>query len=98
MNNTVVHNTGARRFEVERNGALAVCEYRLSEGGGTRVLTLHHTEVPDALQGQGIAAELVAAALHWARGGGLKVNPTCSYVSAYMRRHPETADLLAEVG
>ena len=59
------------------------------------VLMLHHTEVPEALAGQGVAAALVQAALAWARAEGLKVRPTCSYVAAYMRRHPETQDLLA---
>ena len=58
------------------------------------LLVLHHTEVPAALQGQGLAAQLVAAALAWAREQGLRVRPSCSYVAAYMRRHPETRDLL----
>jgi predicted GNAT family acetyltransferase len=47
------------------------------------------------LQGQGLAAALVAQALDWARQQGLRVRPTCSYVASYMRRHPETQDLLA---
>jgi predicted GNAT family acetyltransferase len=37
---------------------------------------------------------LVAEALRWARTQGLRVQPRCSYVAAYMRRHPETQDLL----
>jgi D-alanyl-D-alanine dipeptidase len=47
-----------------------------------------------ALQGQGIAAVLVQAALDWARAERLQVRPVCSYVAAYMRRHPDTLDLL----
>lgn len=96
MNDAIVHNRAAHRFELAFGDALAVCEYHLSEGAGPRLLTLHHTKVPGALQGRGIAADLVAAALDWARAEGLKVRPTCSYVATYMRRHPETADLLAE--
>lgn len=68
----------------------AVCAYRRQ--GDT--LVLHHTEVPPALQGQGIAAVLVHAALDWARAERLQVRPVCSYVAAYMRRHPDTLDLL----
>ena len=30
----------------------------------------------------------------FARAHGIKVRPACSYVSGYMRRHPETRDLL----
>ena len=69
---------------------MGVCSY--SRQGD--VLVLHHTEVPPALQGQGVAAELVAATLAWAREQGLRVRPTCSYVASYMRRHPQTLDLL----
>jgi predicted GNAT family acetyltransferase len=72
----------------------AVCAYRRQ--GDT--LVLHHTEVPAALQGQGLAAVLVQAALDWARAERLQVRPVCSYVAAYMRRHPDTLDLLKPPG
>jgi uncharacterized protein len=87
----VTHNAAASRFEAEVDGRLAVCAYR-SAGN---VLLLTHTEVPPAAQGRGIAAELVRATLDWARAEGRRVRPLCSYVAAYMRRHPETRDLLA---
>jgi uncharacterized protein len=90
MSVNVTHNAAAQRFEATPQGALALCSYRrLGE-----VLVLHHTEVPAALQGQGVAAALVQAALAHARAQGLRVRPTCSYVAAYMRRHPQTHDLL----
>jgi predicted GNAT family acetyltransferase len=72
----------------------AVCAY--SRQGDT--LVLHHTEVPLPLQGQGLAAVLVQAALDWARAERLQVRPVCSYVAAYMRRHPDTLDLLKPPG
>lgn len=90
MTLTVIHNAEAARFEACPQGHLAVCSYR-RQGD---VLELHHTEVPAALQGQGVAAALVQAALDWARGQRLRVKPTCSYVAAFMRRHPQTHDLL----
>lgn len=86
----VIHNSQAERFEAHIQGHQALCDYR-RQGG---VLVLHHTEVPAALQGQGVAAVLVQAALDWARAQGLRVRPTCSYVAAYMQRHPQTHDLL----
>jgi uncharacterized protein len=58
-------------------------------------MRLVHTEVPPALTGRGIAAQLVRAALEYARVSGLKVQPACSYVRTYMRRHPDTHSLLA---
>jgi uncharacterized protein len=93
MDISVTHETAQNAFVARSaapGAALALCSYR--QEGDT--LVLHHTEVPPALQGQGIAAALVAAALAWARAQGLRVRPSCSYVAAYMRRHPETLDLL----
>jgi uncharacterized protein len=87
---TITHNTAASRFEQTVDGLLCMAEYVLS--GNT--MTLHHTEVPAGLEGRGIAAALVAAALAHARREGWRVRPTCSYVARYMQRHPETLDLL----
>ena len=94
MPNPVVHNLARSRFESAPQGQLALCDYR-RQG---EVLVLHHTEVPTSLQGRGVAAELVHAALAFARGQRLRVRPSCSYVAAYMRRHPETLDLLEGPG
>lgn len=86
----VRHNPEASHFEIDCDGDLAVCAYR-RQGD---LLLLTHTEVPPALEGRGLAAALVRATLDWARSEGLRVRPLCSYVAAYMRRHPETSDLL----
>jgi predicted GNAT family acetyltransferase len=37
----------------------------------------------------------VRAGLAWAEQQGHRVEPACSYVEMYMRRHPETHKLLA---
>jgi predicted GNAT family acetyltransferase len=87
----VVHNVASQRFEAIVDGSLCRCDYRMS--GGTMLLV--HTEVPPRLEGRGIAAALVRAALEHAREQGYKVVPACSYVRTYMRRHPDTAALLA---
>lgn len=86
----IVHNTAAHRFEVMLGGEVARADYRL-DGNVMRVV---HTEVPPAHEGKGVAAALVRAVLAYARGQGLHVLPRCSYVRSYMRRHPETHDLL----
>lgn len=86
----VSHRPEASRFECDVPGGPALCVYR-RQGD---LLLLTHTEVPPALEGRGIAAALVKATLDWARAEGLRVRPLCSYVAAYMRRHPETQDLL----
>ena len=86
----ITHDVARSSFEAQVDGGVAECVYRLQGG----VMNIVHTEVPPASEGRGIAAALVQAALAHARAHGLRVRPSCSYVRAYMRRHPETLDLL----
>jgi hypothetical protein len=86
----VAHNQAAQRFEVVVDDLLCRADYE--RDGDT--LRFHHTEVPPALGGRGIAAALVRAALDHAQANGLHVVPACSYVRTYMQRHPETHALL----
>lgn len=80
------------RFEITADGRLAgFCEYTLDGG----LVTLTHTEVFGEFSGRGLAGRLVAAALDEARRLGLRVRPVCPYVAAYIKRHPEYADLVA---
>jgi predicted GNAT family acetyltransferase len=53
-----------------------------------------HTEVPQALSGQGVASRLIRGALEMVRAQGLKVVSTCPFVSAFMGKHPQYNDLL----
>ena len=87
----VRHNPQACRFEAEVEGCLARCDYRMLDG----VMHLVHTGVPSALKGRGIGAALVRAALEHASVQGLRVRPRCSFVGAYLARHPEFNRLLA---
>ncbi len=86
----VAHTADAQRFQLTVEGHQAVLDYRRQ--GDTLVIT--HTGVPEAIGGRGIAAQLVKAALEYARANGLKVDPACSYADTFMRRHGEYADLL----
>ncbi len=86
----IVHNVEAHRFEAWVDGEMCRADYRLVDG----VMRIFHTEVPYHVAGQGLAGRVVATALEYARANGLRVVPACSYVHAYMRRHPETKDLL----
>ena len=87
---TIVHHPELGRFETIVDGLRCEADYHLSQG----VMHLTHTGAPPALEGRGIAAQLVTAALSWARAQGLRVNPVCSYVAVYIRRHAEWQDLL----
>ena len=87
-------NVAAHRFEMIVDRHAAVATYAIS--GDT--ITFIHTVVPEALRGRGIARELVEFALASARERGLKVVPQCEVFDAYMRKHAETHDLLADAG
>ena len=84
------HNAAASRFEATVGGLSCVANYNLVG----KVMRIHHTEVPPALQGRGIAGKVVRAALAYAEANGLEVEPWCGFVRAYMRRHAETQRLL----
>src|SRR5512139_1016074 len=90
----VLHNKAAARFELHVDGRLSFAQYQLIDG----VMWLTHTETPPSLQGRGLAARVVRAALDHARAHGLKVRPACSYVRAYLRRHPELHDRVDAAG
>jgi predicted GNAT family acetyltransferase len=91
MNLQIEHLPEHGRFQARVDDRLCVADYRRADG----VLTVTHTEVPPALQGRGIAGALIQALLDHAGAQRLKVRPLCSYARAYMRRHPESAALLA---
>lgn len=89
---SVRHEPDARRFVADVGTAAAYIAYREVDG---RILDLDHTFVPQALRGGGIASQLTAHALAYARDHGLRVAPSCPFVAAYIARHPEHRDLLA---
>jgi predicted GNAT family acetyltransferase len=86
----VVNNEAAQRYEAYVDGRLAVITYQRR---GDRIIFIH-TEVPEALEGHGIAGTMARVALDEARARGLKVIPRCPFVAGYIRRHPEYADLV----
>lgn len=84
-------NKDEQRFELVEQGHLAFAQYRI-EGD---VITFTHTIVPAALQGMGVGSRLIAGALADVRSRGLKVRAQCTFVAAYIARHPEWQDLRA---
>jgi predicted GNAT family acetyltransferase len=85
---SVRHNAAQHRYELDTDNGLALAVYH--EQGDRLVFT--HTEVPPADEGKGFASRLVNEALSDARRRGFKIVPACSFVVAYVRRHPEFDD------
>jgi predicted GNAT family acetyltransferase len=82
-------NREQARYEARVDGELAAfSEYQRSDD---RII-FTHTETLTPFQERGIGGRLVAYALDDARSLALHVVSRCSFVSAYIRSHPEYAD------
>ena len=85
----IINNESEKRFEVSVNGLLSKLDYLQDEN--TFVIT--HVGVQPELRGQGVAGKLTQAGLEFAKAKSLRVIPMCSYAAAYIRRHPQYAEL-----
>ena len=88
----VINNTQAHRFEVTLGSDTAFAEYRLKPGQ----IVLPHTVVPPAFEGKGVASALARYAFGYARDHGLTVIPTCPFMSAWVKKHPDEHDIVDE--
>jgi uncharacterized protein len=89
---TIENNVAAHRFEVRFPEGFAQLRYRYDREGR---FVLVHTEVPEALNGRGIAGLLVRTALEFAQAQHLRVVPECPFAKSYLERHPEYNDLVS---
>lgn len=85
-------NPTMSRFEMVSGDVLAFVEYRRT---GNRIV-LTHTEVPEAMSGQGVGSKLVSGVLDTLRAQGAMVVPRCEFVAAFIERHPGYRSLVAE--
>jgi uncharacterized protein len=85
-------NDAQHRYEIHHEGRLAG---HLAWRDRAEVLELVHTEIDPAFEGRGLAGQLVRFALDDARGAGRRIQPSCTYVAAWIQRHPEYQDLVA---
>jgi predicted GNAT family acetyltransferase len=88
---SIEHDRTGHRFLTRLDGVGAELAYHLEQGR----MVIDHVGVPPAIGGRGVAAELVRTALEHARASGMAVVTACTYSQAYVRRHPQYADLLA---
>ena len=87
----ITNNEEAQQFEAQVDNLRALLTYRRFPGR----IVLNHTEVPQRLEGKGIAAKLARTALDFARANHLRVVPLCRYVSLFIRKHTEYHDLVS---
>jgi uncharacterized protein len=90
---SVTDNEHLHRYEAVADGKPAgFITYRVRPDG---VRIMLHTEVDPAFEGMGVGSRLVSQALDAERAAGRRIVASCPFVGAYLRRHPEYADLLA---
>ena len=95
MDVTMANEPQASRFTASAEGrVVGAAEYVVANG--LRHFT--HTEVDPELQGQGIAGRLARFALDDTRAQGFRAVPHCSYIAAWIDRHPDYADLVVGTG
>jgi uncharacterized protein len=88
----VSDNPAMHRFEMTSGDAVAFVDYQRL--GDQIILT--HTEVPEAMSGQGVGSKLVAGVLDKIRSEGAKVVAQCEFIAAFMKRHPDYQGLAAD--
>jgi hypothetical protein len=84
-------NPDRSRYELDTPDGPAIASY---ERDGDR-LALTHTIVPSQRGRRGVASRLIAGVLADVRRRELTIVPVCSFVSAYLRRHPQEGDLVS---
>lgn len=82
------------RYEALADGESAgYAEYQLT--GGRIVFT--HTVIEPRYEGQGVGGRLVRAALDDAQRRGLPITARCSFVRAWLDRHPDYAEAVRDL-
>jgi len=93
MDVRVVNNVEASRYEAYVGVELAgFSDYRIRPD----VIVFTHTEVYDAFEGKGVGSALAKGTLEDVRAHGGTIVPLCPFLAAYIRRHDEFRDLVAE--
>ena len=88
---TVVDDFENSRYEVLLGGEVAGALHYRRHGG---IVELAHTEIDQAFEGRGLGGRLASAALEDARSRAVPIRVTCPFVTGYVERHPEYADLI----
>ncbi|EYR82194.1 acetyltransferase [Shinella sp. SUS2] len=90
MDDDVRDNPAESRFELAVGDEMAVAYYREENGR----IVLIHTEVPQALSGQGIGTRLARGVFETLRARKTRIIAKCPFMAAFAVKHPDYASLL----
>lgn len=85
----IVNNKENGQFEIRSETHLAYVTYRIRKN----TMYFMHTVVPEELSGKGIASTLALEALEYAKSHNFKIAVLCSFISNYVKKHPEWYEL-----
>lgn len=78
-------------FTLKRNGD-KVAELTYSKAGSDKII-IDHTEVSDAVRGEGVGKKIVVHAVEYARKNQLTVLPLCPFAKSVISRNPDLQDV-----
>lgn len=91
METAIEQNTEQSRYELMDGDVVAgFVEYR-DKG---EYVELTHTEVDPSYKGQGLASRLASAVLDSLRNEQRSIEPSCTFINGYLKKHPEYAELV----
>jgi predicted GNAT family acetyltransferase len=86
----VADNPALNRYELPVQGLVAHVAYNLAPPN----LMITEVVTPKALEGRGIASRMAAHVVEDARARGLLILPVCPFFAAWLKKHPEHADVV----
>ncbi len=86
----IINNEKLMHFEIHGDDAIAFLEYRFYKND----IAFMHTEVPESMEGKGVASALAEYAFKFAQENKKPVMVYCPFVAAYLKRHPELKEQL----
>src|SRR4051812_943818 len=87
----VRENAAEQRFEIWIGAEQAGLTVYQEHGDTLRFV---HTEIDDRFGGQGLGSVLIREALDTVRARGAQVLPYCTFVRAFIAKHPDYLDLV----
>jgi len=90
---SVRHDAAGHRFDARVGDQVAGHVSYRRDGDGP--FDLHHTEVEESYEGQGVGSALASGTLEQVRSMGAKVIPSCPFIKRYIDEHEVYADLVA---
>lgn len=88
MEPEVIHEK--KRFVIKVAGKEVYVEFEMKDDK----MDLDHTYTHPELRGKGLAAQVVRAALEYAKENNMKVIPTCSYVRSFISKNDKYKELV----